>query len=267
MAAATTLAKQTAKTGLKQTAKAGLGNLVTSTVGRQARAGAAKAAREAALRAGRSGARGGRVVARAGANAGRVAARAGAKVGRGVAGAARACIKNKKMCAGAVAAAGVGAYMYDKYGDMEDEKKQCMSTCFPEDWQEYVDGQISTPNYKVIGGRSKKDQDLTYAELYEDDEVKGSLCTLETLAANKIPEGKDSCNQFCEEACGFDFNDLVRETVSDATGGAKNLGDSVFEGIFDGLGIDFKQVKKYGIIALVTILILSVLSILIKVAL
>ena len=239
--------KNAAKSGLKSTAKTG----------------GSRAARAAALK---------RVAALRKAAASRSASRAatlrsGRAVGQGITSAANACIKNKKMCVGAAVAVGVGAYMYDKYGEMDKEQKQCMTTCFPEDWQEYVDGEISTPNYKVIGGRSKKDQELTYAALYEDDDMKNNLCTLEKLAENNIPEGKDSCNEFCEAVCDFDVNDLVRETASDLTGGASTLGGAAWQGFFDGLGIDFEQVKKYGIMALVAILILSVLSILIKVAL
>lgn len=256
--AASSAARAGAKRGKAAFKKAGKFNMggflkKAGKKGGKAADSAASAAKAAAKKAGKA--------------AGKVADAAGA--------AGKACKKNPKMCAAGVLGAGTAAYMTKKYLDMSEEQKECMSMCFPENWHQYVDGTVDTPNYKVIDGASLDDSNIKYAPLYDDVEVSSKLCTPDTLAEYDIPEGTDSCNVFCEAACDFDIGDVIEETVKDGVSGAKkvvkegtkvaaDVTKGVAGGVLEGLGIDLEKVKKYGMIGGIILLILCVLSIAMK---
>lgn len=259
-----------------------MGSRVAGAASSAARAGS-KAGKKAFKKAGKfnmsgfmkkAGKKGGKVADKA-ASAGKTIGKKAGKLADKAAAVGKKCAKNPTICAAAVASAGAAAYMTKKYLDMSEEQEQCMNLCFPENWHQYVDGTVDTPNYKVIDGASLDDSNIKYAPLYDDVEVSSKLCTPDTLAEYNIPEGKDSCNVFCEAACDFDLSDVVEETVKDGVSGAKKV---VKEGtkaaaditkdlagsVLEGLGIDLEKVKKYGMIGGIILLILCVLSIAMK---
>lgn len=189
------------------------------------------------------------------ADAGSSLAKAGKKASEAVQKAAGMCKKNPKMCAAGVLGAGTAAYAAKKYMDMTEEQKECASMCFPENWHEYIEGKVKTPNYKVIDGASLSDPSIKYAPLYDDIEISSQLCTPGTLAEYGISEGPDSCNVFCEAACDFAISDVVSEVVKDGTKAAAqaakasasvgaDIAGGIGGGLLEGLGIDLEAVKK-----------------------
>jgi len=162
------------------------------------------------------------------------AKKAGKAVSEGASKAASYCKKNPKTCAAGVAAAGVTGWAIKKYGDLKEDQKNCLALCYPEDWPEYIDGKIDAPNYKVIDGSSNID-DTKYAAYYPD--MAENLCTPENLKNKNIPEGKKSCNSYCEKVCDFDLTDVASEMVEDTAKGVGKIGGAAAKGLLDGTGI------------------------------
>jgi hypothetical protein len=215
--------------------------------------------------------------------AGTKAAVAGTKaVVAGAAIAARACAKNPKLCMTGIASAAVAGYLTDRYLDMSEDEKKCLNMCFPEDWHDYVDGTIDAPNYKVKAGNSKTDSDLKYASYYENEGDSDALCTLDNLAYQEIEITTDSCNEYCEWKCGFDYSDVIKEAVDDGIETGKKVGTAAADAaaaaaadvllygggmlgdLLKSVGIDLESFKKYGIIAGVVIFIICILSVAMK---
>jgi hypothetical protein len=177
------------------------------------------------------------------------------------------CIKNPKLCAAGVLAVGTAAYAANKYNNLSKDKKDCMALCYPENWSEYVAGSIPQPNYKVEDGSSLGDPNIKYAPLYDDEEVSQTLCTPQTLGTYGVEEGPDSCNIFCEEACGFDegdFLDDVGNDINSLAGGGLGLLGGFRDKLAKGLGIDLKALQSYAQIGGSIILVLCILSIAMK---
>jgi hypothetical protein len=145
---------------------------------------------------------------------------------------ASSCANNPTMC---VAGVGIVGYTAKKYIGMSEEEGKCLNTCYPEDWKEYREGEISEPNYKVIDGVSK-DKSLNYSQLYEA-EMDGDLCTPDNLEKEIIPKDINGCDTFCKKKCGFGIRDIVSESVEDVVGGAKDVALGVTDGVLKGSGI------------------------------
>ena len=133
------------------------------------------------------------------------------------------CMNNVSMCAQVGLGAGVaGFYGLKGWKNMKEEKKQCLSVCYPDDWQAYKENKISTPTYKTKNAVSPLNPDVKYSILYPD--MKDNVCTLENLTKRGFNPGE--CDKFCDTTCDYDVTDVVG-AAADA---AKNDVFGVIEG-------------------------------------
>tara|TARA_B100000902_G_C27174352_1_gene845559 strand:+ start:243 stop:1109 length:867 start_codon:yes stop_codon:yes gene_type:complete len=115
-----------------------------------------------------------------------------------------------------------GAYRYleNKYSDAEEDIKNCVGICLPENWDDHKFGTL-------------KKSELTYRELDEDDEgydKNQPLCTKTMTDCGKY------CGDKCEDIYDYDLpgSNVIKGAADDAAEGAGGL----FSGLFKGLGLD-----------------------------
>lgn len=134
----------------------------------------------------------------------------------------------KKYCVGAGVGAAVGGYYTLKaWNELEDDKKQCLNVCYPDDWKA-AKAQRRPPTYKTETAVNPNDNTIRYEALYPD--MADTVCTPDNMAKS----GKSNCDDFCKTKCDYDLDDLLDEVLSKA-------GDDV-GGIFDKLfGSNWKK--------------------------
>jgi len=126
---------------------------------------------------------------------------------------------SKKLITGGLV---FGAYRYleNKYKDAEEDIKNCVGICLPENWDDHKFGTL-------------KKSELTYRELDEDDEgydKNQPLCTKTMTDCGKY------CGDKCEDIYDYDLpgSNAIKGAAEDAAEGAGGL----FSGLFEGLGLD-----------------------------
>jgi hypothetical protein len=126
---------------------------------------------------------------------------------------------SKKLITGGLV---FGAYRYleNKYSDAEEDIKNCVGICLPENWDDHKFGTL-------------KKSELTYRELDEDDEgydKNQPLCTKTMTDCGKY------CGDKCEDIYDYDLpgSNAIKGAADDAAEGAGGL----FSGLFKGLGLD-----------------------------
>lgn len=173
-------------------------------------------------------------VAKKFAKSGAKAAKSGAKK------AAKAASRNagKLITAGLVV--GGGLYLEDKFEDAEEDIKNCMKVCLPENWDDYEYGDLdkSELKYRVLEG--------------EDANPDQPLCT----------EAKDDCGEYCSDKCE-DLHEYELPGSKTAAGAAKGLGKGLgglFGGLAKGLGKIFDpsgMASKFSLIMIVLIIVMT----------
>jgi hypothetical protein len=178
---------------------------------------------------------------KASARAAKKAAKSGAKAAKsGAKKAAKAASRNagKLITAGLVV--GGGLYLEDKFEDAEEDIKNCMKVCLPENWDDYEYGDLdkSELKYRVLEG--------------EDANPDQPLCT----------EAKDDCGTFCSDKCE-DLHEYNIPGSNAAAGLGKGLGKGLgglFGGFAKGLGKLFDpsgMASKFSLIMIILIIIMT----------
>ena len=126
---------------------------------------------------------------------------------------------SKKLITGGMV---FGAYRYldNKYRKADEDVRNCVGICLPENWDDHKFGDL-------------KKSELKYRELDEDDEgydKNQPLCTKTMTDCGKY------CSQKCEDIYDYDLpgTDVLKGAADDAGDAAKGL----FSGLFEGLGLD-----------------------------
>lgn len=129
------------------------------------------------------------------------------------------CMKNGnfKSCVRGAVGAAVGAYYsLEAYNDLEEDKKQCLDLCFPDDYREAVKNG-RTPTYKTESAVSPFDPEVKYAILYPD--LADSLCTRENMTKLGVTE----CDSFCKVKCDYDLDDFFAQVAENASEDVGNV--------------------------------------------
>ena len=126
---------------------------------------------------------------------------------------------SKKLITGGMV---FGAYRYldNKYRKADEDVRNCVGICLPENWDDHKFGDL-------------KKSELKYRELDEDDEgydKNQPLCTKTMTDCGKY------CSQKCEDIYDYDLpgSRALKGAADDAGEAAKGL----FSGLFEGLGLD-----------------------------
>jgi hypothetical protein len=130
-----------------------------------------------------------------------------------------------KYCAGAGVVGGY--YTVNSWNQLKDDKKKCLSMCYPDDYKENP----SNPTYKTQDAVSPSDPSIEYSFLYP--EHADQLCTPE----NMLKEGAENCDEFCKNTCDYDFKDVIDgifHEVGEDTGGLFGSVGEFFKGLFGG---------------------------------
>ena len=168
-------------------------------------------------------------------------AKSGAKAAKsGAKKAAKAASRNagKLITAGLVV--GGGLYLEDKFEDAEEDIKNCMKVCLPENWDDYEYGDLdkSELKYRVLEG--------------EDANPDQPLCT----------EAKDDCGEYCGNKCE-DLHEYELPGSNAAAGVGKGVGKGLgglFGGLAKGLGKLFDpsgMASKFSLIMIILIIIMT----------
>ena len=169
-----------------------------------------------------------------------IAAKKAAKKGAAsAAAAAKKAAKAASRNAGKLITAGLvvggGLYLEDKFNEADEDIKNCMQVCLPENWDDHAYGSLekSELKYRILEG--------------EDANSDQPLCT----------EAKDDCGAFCSDKCE-DLHEYDLPGSKTAAGAAKGLGKA-FEGLFKGLEKIFDpsgMVSKFSLIMCILIIIM-----------
>jgi len=174
------------------------------------------------------------------ANARTIAQRTGDAVAAGAKRTAKAAADNagKLITAGLVV--GGGLYLEDKFEDAEEDIKNCMKVCLPENWDDYEYGDLdkSELKYRVLEG--------------EDANPDQPLCTA----------AKDDCGEYCSDKCE-DLHEYELPGSNTAAGAAKGVGKGLgglFGGLAKGLGKIFDpsgMASKFSLIMIILIIVMT----------
>lgn len=168
-------------------------------------------------------------------------AKRGAKAAKsGAKKAAKAASRNagKLITAGLVV--GGGLYLENKFNEADEDIKNCMKVCLPENWDDYEYGDLdkSELKYRVLEG--------------EDANSDQPLCT----------EAKDDCGAFCSDKCE-DLHEYDIPGSKTAAGAAKGFGKGLgglFGGLGKGLGKLFDpsgMASKFSLIMIILIIVMT----------
>lgn len=193
-------------TAAKNLAKGAAGNVAdtikttTKNTAKVVKSGAKKAAKTSAK------------AAKSGAQKAAKAAKSGAKK------AAKAASDNAgKLIAGGLAIGGA-LYLEDKFKDAEEDIKDCMKVCLPENWDDFNYGDLkkSELKYRVLEG--------------EDADPNQPLCT-ETI---------DDCGKYCGDKCEdlHEYEIPGSNLLGGAAAGAGKAAKGTFDVFKDILGLD-----------------------------
>lgn len=125
------------------------------------------------------------------------------------------------------AGVGLALYINKKYEDAEEDYKNCMAGCLPENWDEYDQGSLEK-------------SDIKYSTL-ETLEKKGiKPIDNQPYCTEKIDDCDSYCDGKCEKETDVDlpFENTVKGLAGDLAGGLGGLINSLFGGLLGGLGID-----------------------------
>ena len=174
------------------------------------------------------------------ANARTIAQRTGDAVAAGAKRTAKAAADNagKLITAGLVV--GGGLYLENKFKEADEDIKNCINVCLPENWDDYEYGDLdkSELKYRVLEG--------------EDANPDQPLCT----------EAKDDCGEYCGNKCE-DLHEYELPGSNTAAGAAKGVGKGLgglFGGLAKGLGKIFDpsgMASKFSLIMIVLIIIMT----------
>lgn len=168
-------------------------------------------------------------------------AKSGAKAAKsGAKKAAKAASRNagKLITAGLVV--GGGLYLENKFKEADEDIKNCINVCLPENWDDYEYGDLdkSELKYRVLEG--------------EDANPDQPLCT----------EAKDDCGEYCGNKCE-DLHEYELPGSNTAAGVGKGLGKGLgglFGGLAKGLGKIFDpsgMASKFSLIMIVLIIVMT----------
>ena len=131
-----------------------------------------------------------------------------------------------KYCVGAGVGVTVGGYYTLKaWNKLEEDKKQCLNVCYPDDWKA-AKAQRRPPTYKTETAVNPNDNTIRYEALYPD--MADTVCTPD----NMTKSGKSNCDDFCKTKCDYDLDDLLDEVVSEAGDDVGSILDKIFGSIF-----------------------------------
>ena len=137
---------------------------------------------------------------------------------------------SKKLIAGGLILGG-GIYLNNKYKDAEEDIKNCIGVCLPDNWDEHAYGSLekSELNYRPLTYTDENGEEITVDEN-------------QPLCSNVMDNCETYCSDQCEELHDYDAPgmDLAKGAADDATDLAGDLFKSftdLFSGIFSGSGI------------------------------
>ena len=137
---------------------------------------------------------------------------------------------SKKLIAGGIVLGG-GIYLNNKYKDAEENIKNCIGVCLPDNWDEHAYGSLekSELNYRPLTYTDENGEEITVDEN-------------QPLCSNVMDNCEKYCSDQCEELHDYDAPgiDLAKGAADDATDLAGDLFKSftdLFSGIFSGSGI------------------------------
>ena len=137
---------------------------------------------------------------------------------------------SKKLIAGGLILGG-GIYLNNKYKDAEENIKNCIGVCLPDNWDEHAYGSLekSELNYRPLTYTDENGEEITVDEN-------------QPLCSNVMDNCETYCSDQCEELHDYDAPgmDLAKGAADDATDLAGDLFKSftdLFSGIFSGSGI------------------------------
>src|SRR6056300_1459891 len=126
------------------------------------------------------------------------------------------------LLAGGVAAGGL-LYLDQQYASANEEVKDCMKVCLPENWDDHAYGDLEK-------------SELKYKEIADAGEQ--PLCTAEI----------EDCGQYCGDKCKeiHDFDapgsGLAEGLAGDLGEGLGGVLNSIFGGLFEGMGLETSMV-------------------------
>lgn len=174
------------------------------------------------------------------ANARTIAKRTGDAVAAGAKRTAKAAADNagKLITAGLVV--GGGLYLENKFKEADEDIKNCINVCLPENWDDYEYGDLdkSELKYRVLEG--------------EDANPDQPLCT----------EAMDDCGEFCGNKCE-DLHEYNVPGSKTAAGLGKGVGKGLgglFGGLAKGLGKLFDpsgMASKFSLIMIILIIVMT----------
>lgn len=137
---------------------------------------------------------------------------------------------SKKLIAGGLVLGG-GIYLNNKYKDAEENIKNCIGVCLPDNWDEHAYGSLekSELNYRPLTYTDENGDEITVDEN-------------QPLCSNVMDNCEKYCSDQCEELHDYDAPgiDLAKGAADDAADLAGDLFKSftdLFSGIFSGSGI------------------------------
>jgi hypothetical protein len=174
------------------------------------------------------------------ANARTIAQRTGDAVAAGAKRTAKAAADNagKLITAGLVV--GGGLYLENKFKEADEDIKNCINVCLPENWDDYEYGDLdkSELKYRVLEG--------------EDANPDQPLCT----------EAIDDCGEYCGNKCE-DLHEYELPGSNAAAGVGKGVGKGLgglFGGLAKGLGKLFDpsgMASKFSLIMIILIIVMT----------
>jgi hypothetical protein len=143
--------------------------------------------------------------------AAKYSSKVGSKLGSGAKRVGKMAMNNPQL---AIMAAGMGYTAYQAYNkdkELDEEEKKCYNVCYPKDWTNYKDGEISKPTYQ---------NETSEGQTFISEGGDGSLfCTPENTVAINIPStDSDHCDKYCGVVC--DQGGVFENLIQDALGGA-----------------------------------------------
>ena len=137
---------------------------------------------------------------------------------------------SKKLIAGGLVLGG-GIYLNNKYKDAEEDIKNCIGVCLPDNWDEHAYGSLekSELNYRPLTYTDGNGEEITVDEN-------------QPLCSNVMDDCEKYCSDQCEELHDYDAPgiDLAKGAANDAadlTGDLFKSFTDLFSGIFSGSGI------------------------------
>jgi hypothetical protein len=174
------------------------------------------------------------------ANARTIAKRTGDAIAAGAKRTAKAAADNagKLITAGLVV--GGGLYLENKFKEADEDIKNCINVCLPENWDDYEYGDLdkSDLKYRVLEG--------------EDANASQPLCTA----------AMDDCGEFCGNKCE-DLHEYELPGSNAAAGVGKGVGKGLgglFGGLAKGLGKLFDpsgMASKFSLIMIILIIVMT----------